>query len=606
MNRDAPGPGGPPDEERLSGTLSSGLRNVAGALGGLSTTLALVGVVSLVLGLVLLIFLADLRLYSYIALGAGGASLAVSVAISFQVVSEAVTGRRGRYSTNTVIMVTACIGLAAVANFLAFENPKRMDVTATKQFELAPRTLELLKNLKEPVEAKAFFIPGRNPQDEAVLGLLRNQADDMLHEFEVRSGKFSYEFIDPERDPLIGREYGFSRNATIVFESMESKKRHQIAVSRLLEQDAVTGLLIVTGQEQKRVHFLTGHGERPIQDAEPNTDGFGIALAGITAENYAVSSINISLASGKETLQREREEKRVNMLVVGGPKNDLLEGEAEILDDYLKNGGNMLVLLEPDTPKSFRDFFARWGIVVGEGHIVDESRSVGSRNEITVVDRDQYFEFIPEEIQSFLINRVHPSLGSLGKRQITGGLDVTYYPGLTSLSPVEEGVFFFPQKLREEEEEEEDPAELPMIFGTALARTSSNSWLIKDPTRSEPQEGDLRDIFIPAVAIKAFAPLDEEPPTDLSGVNPASIIIFGDSDFASNRYFYTSSNSDFFLNSINWLVGDLALADIRPKPFAFRELVLTPNQFDFMRYSSWFLIPGLMAVLGGIVWWRRR
>ena len=86
----------------------------------------------------------------------------------------------------------------------------------------------------------------------------------------------------------------------------------------------------------------------------------------------------------------------------------------------------------------------------------------------------------------------------------------------------------------------------------------------------------------------------------------ASFIVFGDSDFATNRYFYSSSNSDFFLNSVNWLVGDIALANIRPKPIASRELVLTRNQFDFMRYSSWFLLPVLMALMGGFVWWRRR
>ena len=595
----------PSEEEKLSGTLFGGLQYLASALGGLSTAFALVGIIGLVLGVIILIFIPDLRPYSYIIMGAGGALVLVSVAMSFRTVTRAITGRRGRYGTNTAIMVTAFLGITVVVSFLAFDNNKRIDVTATKQFSLAPRTVELLKNLKEPVQAKAFFGPASSPNEEA----FRNQIDDLLHEFKVRTGKFSYEFIDPDIDPLSASEYKVTRYGTIVFESMESKKRHPVFPSAALEQEFVTGLLIITGQKQKQVFFLTGHGEADTQNPEPNTEGFGLAYAGITNENYAVSTINLILQGDREELLgkkdseasgtfqeiEDRREKRVNMLVVAAPKNDLLEGESQMLDDYLKSGGNLLLLLEPGTPQTFRDFLARWGIVVSEGRIVDKQRFLGERNEITVLTRDQYFNALPQPLDRIL-----------AITDLTARLDTTYYPGVAALRPAEEGVVFFPPEPKDEEQEEEEEEKTPTVFGTALAFTSVASWLIDDPTRNDPQEGDPRGPFYPAVAIRAIAPLDGELPSSPEDVNPASIVVFGDSDFATNRYFYTSSNSDFFLNSVNWLVGDIALADIRPKPLAFRELVLTRNEFDFMRYSSWFLLPALMAVAGGLVWWRRR
>ena len=617
----------PPDEERLSGTLFSSLQNLANDLGWLSGVFVLVGIASLVLGIILLIFISDLRLYSYIIMGAGAGLLLISLTISFQTVSRVVTGRRGRYSTNTIIMIIAFIGIAAVVNFLAFENSARMDVTALKQFSLAPRTVDLLKNLNEPVEAKAFFGPAGSPQEEA----FQNQIENLLHEFKIRSNKFSYEFVDPDANPLIAREYEITRDryGTVAFESMESKKRHHVFPSFALEQGFVTGLLIITGQEQKHVYFLTGHGERDIQNLEPDTEGFGLGHNGIVNENYSVSPLNLLIKcnprdpqcdepqTGQDRLLNDRCEKRqtgeegpedsqgqenpedaerrcekkVNMILVAGPSKDLLEGEAEILDSYLKSGGKMLFLLEPGTHQGFRDFLARWGIVVGDGHIVDTQRSLGDDNEVTVIARDQYIDVIPEPLNSIL-----------GISRLTGRLDTTYFPGLTPLKPAEEGVVFFPAEPAEEGEEEE----LATVFGTALAVTSTESWLIKDTTRNKPQPGDLKGFFFPAVAVKAIAPLDGEPPSSLADVKTASIIVFGDSDFATNRYFYTSSNSDFFLNSINWLVGDVALADIRPKPIAFRELVVTRNEFDFMRYSGWLLLPALMILLGGVAWWRRR
>ena len=599
-------------QERLSGTLLGGLRNTAGALGGLSTAFASAGIVGLVLGLIILIFFSDLRLYSHIILAVGGGLLAASMAISYRTVGRAMMGRRGRYGTHTAIMVAAFLGIAVVVSFIAFENSIRMDVTATKQFSLAPRSKDLLKQLDKPVEAKVFFVPGRSRQEDEAIGSFRGQVEDLLREFKIRSGKFSYEFVDPIVEPLVAGEYGARRYPTIVFDSVDSDKRHQVPLSPsmeeyfrsgrlLVEQDFVTGLLIVTEQQQKRVHFLTGHGERDISDSEQDTSGFGFALRGILSENYAVSTINLNLPADKATLltgdgdeDGELKEKKVDMLVVAGPKTDFLEGESQVLDEYLKKGGNVLFLLDPGSPDSFREFLARWGLVVSDGHILDTQRAAGQNNEITVLTRGQYFGALGEPLDSIL-----------GIADVTGGLDTTYFPGVAALSPMEEGVAFFPPDPEQGEEEEED-RKIATVFASALGFTSGESWLLDDPTRNEPREGDPQGPFYPAVAVKAIAPLDGELPSSPEELNPASLLVVGDSDFATNRYFFASSNSDFFLNSVNWLVGDIALADIRPKPIAFRQLVVTRNEFDFMRYSSWFLLPVLMAVAGGLVWWRRR
>ena len=56
------------------------------------------------------------------------------------------------------------------------------------------------------------------------------------------------------------------------------------------------------------------------------------------------------------------------------------------------------MLLDPETPQSFRDFLARWGAVLGDGHIIDLSRSAGDNNEIAFIARDQYFPFCPSSL----------------------------------------------------------------------------------------------------------------------------------------------------------------------------------------------------------------
>ena len=586
------------EEEQLSGTLFSGLQNLADTLGSLSTTLSGFGLLALVLGLVLLVFFPELDLYSYVLLIAGGVLLAIGLGISYRAVGTALKGRRGRYSTNTLVMVVAFLGIAGIVNFIAFENKQRFDVTATKKFSLAPRTVDVLNNLTGTVEAKAFFGPASTTEEQFIQG----QVDNLLHEFTERTGKFEYEFVDPDVNPDTATTYGVTVYGNIVLRDLQSEKRHTVSPLGPLEQGFVTGLIIVTGQEQKAVYFLQGHGERDADDIQRETEGFGFASDAVRSENYRVSSLNLRLDTQREAFLQALEEdqqgnKEVSMLVVAGPTAELPEEEAQILDDYLKGGGNMLFLLNPDTPETFREFMARWGIIVERGHILDTERSLGESNEITFLRRGQYFSQIddPGLSQALLISN------------LTAGLDTVYYPGVTALSPAD-GVRFYPPPF---EEETENPSqEQSTIIGTALAWTSPNSWLIDDPNRFEPQQGDTQGPFFggffPAVAIRAIGPLGEELPADTSDVKLASIIAFGDSDFASNGWFYTPDNSDFFLNSVNWLVGDIPLANIRPKPVDPRILVLTNNEYDFMRFSGWLLMPALMALAGGFVWWRRR
>ena len=485
MSQEPSGSAGPPDDQRLSGTLLGSFQNFSSALAWLSPALATVGVASLVLGLILLIFFKDLRLYSYIIIGLGGGLALVSMIFSFDAVSRAVIGRRGRYGTNTTIMVAAFIGIVAVVNFLAFENSARGDVTAIKQFSLAPGTEQILKGLEEQderIQAKAFFGPATQ-QDAA----LQAEVRELLDEFELRTDRFSYEFVDPDLEPLTASEYGIdpiTQYGNVVFESMVAEKRQLIAPAPpFLEQGFVTGLLIVTGRDQKRIYFVTGHGEKDILASSP--EGFNFALSGVAGENYATETLDLSLDQG-ERLKADRDNDEVNMLVVAGPTEDLEEDEIGILDDYLRSGGNALFLLEPNSPQSFRDFLARWGVIVEEGHIVDQARRLaGPDNE----DIPGLFE------GQYLVDDIPRPISALQTQKVTGPLKKsrTYFPGLASVKPAEEGVLFFPAPLEPEDEEEEEPT----VCGAALGFTSLASWLVKDPTRNERQEGDTFGPFFP-------------------------------------------------------------------------------------------------------------
>jgi hypothetical protein len=148
--------------------------------------------------------------------------------------------------------------------------------------------------------------------------------------------------------------------------------------------------------------------------------------------------------------------------------------------------------------------------------------------------------------------------------------------------------------------------------GIPLAATTANSYLIEEPDRTDPITGggegsDQSGPFVPVVRVQSIGQVGDQAPSSQPDPSEISdIIVFGDSDFLSNSSYNQGGGSDLFLNSANFLVGDFSLVSIRPKTFAFREFNLDANEYDFVRFSSWLFLPGLMGLMAAFVWWVRR
>ena len=81
---------------------------------------------------------------------------------------------------------------------------------------------------------------------------------------------------------------------------------------------------------------------------------------------------------------------------------------------------------------------------------------------------------------------------------------------------------------------------------------------------------------------------------------------FGDSDFASNELIENVRNRDLFVNSVNWLLGDVESISIRPNTARSSRFALTAEQFRRLQFLSLFVVPETIALLGAFVWWTRR
>jgi ABC-type uncharacterized transport system involved in gliding motility auxiliary subunit len=547
-----------------------------------SGPLIFAGIVALVTGAAVAAFTSSMRLYGYIDIVIGLVLLGGVGAVLFSNVLTAFVSRTGRYGANTLILVAAFTGIVVVANVVSFENNSRMDVTATNQFSLGNRTKDVLSNLSEDVRATAFYKDAED-SDSPELAQRRNKVLNTLEEFDSRTSKFTYRVIDPDLKPEVVSKYFGARPTSfvteiVVVEGMDSEQFDVLqptdASYTELEQDLVTSTLVATGSEKKLIYFLAGHGERDTNSG--TSDGYAAVRSGLEGDNYQVQTLNWGPTEIDLEVPLD-----AALLVIAGPTSSLPEAHELALDQYLegvrpdgslrREHGRMIFLAEPDTPVSFRNFFADWGLLISTGYIRDVGSSVPGLPQTLSLQN-----FNPEAPLEITVPK--------GER-----LESVFMPGATAIGLLQD----------------------PLRTGIPLAATSPNSYLINDPDRTEPiTSGDQPDQpgpFVPAVRAQSIGQVGSEAPTSQPDPSKISdIIVFGDSDFLSNSSYNQGGGSDLFLNSANFLVGDFSLVSIRPKVFAFREFNLDRNEKKIVEWTSWLLLPGLMALMAGTVWWVRR
>ena len=531
---------------------------------------AVVGIVALVAGGAMYFTVEELREFSVSVIIIGIVLVFLALVLSPRAIAIFLVGRQGRYGSNIVVLTIAFFIIVLLVNFLLYRNPTRVDVTATRIFTLSDQTVQILEGLDGLVRANAFFVPSDTRSAAA-----QQQAEDMLNEFTRRSNMFSYRFVDPELQRSVAQQYGVDSFPAIVFEDLEEGTIQN--VQSFTEQDFVTSILIVTGAEQKIVYYLTGHDEAGstrdvLSGAIDEDNGLDYAISGMQRDNYRVLPLNLK--------QDASVPEDAALVVIAGPKQDLDQEEFAALDAYLKGGGRMIALFDPATPDTFNFLVAQWGLLLA-------TRDPSTNKPLSIADAVSNVagEELTPLLQKANVQYSTSTSPTTPGIPIADQIDVTFFPEVTAvdrLIPIEETP--------------------PFVRISPIAMTTPASWLESNTEEVNFDPGEERlGPFPVAVVVEATGTIDE------SLRHPVSkFVVFGDSDFAKNKFFASSDNADLFLNSVNWLADDYELISIRPKVFPYRELVVTTRERDFIKWSSWFVPPVIMLIIGAVVWWRRR
>ncbi len=437
-----------------------------------------------------------------------------------------------------LIVLLAVMGMLA---WLSTQYSYQTDWTASQSNSLSVDSIKLLQTIPEDVHITAFT------REDPVL---RKRIRNLIERYQRNKNNIHFKFVNPDAEPDRVRDLGITHDGELLIAYQGRSEK----VSQLAEQAITNALLRIARQKEGKIFFLSGHGERdPHGEANHAMGNFGKVV-----EQKGIELDTLNLAETPEIPASTR------LLVIASPQVNLLPGEVKIIDDYVKQGGNLLWLSEPEENTGLAPLAELLGVEFLPGVIVDAT------TQLFGIDNPA-FALIPE----------YP------RHAITQNMDsLTLFPKTVALKVEAENGW----------------------QATPILTTLERSWT---------ELGELSGtISLDPDSDEQGGPLDigfalTRTPEDTGGDNndqpkQQRVVVIGDGDFLANSYLGNGGNMDLGINLIDWLNHDDQFISIAARPAGDTTLELSKTAQMFIGFGFLFVLPALLLATGLFIWWRRR
>lgn len=479
------------------------------------------------------------------------------------------------------------LAILVVLNILSARYSVRLDFTEEKQYTLSEATKNLILNLEVPVTVKAYFSKDLPPDFLRA----RKQFKDLLIEYSAHSnGKLVYEFIDPVSSEDVEKEITAQGVRPVMIEVREKdqKKQQKAYLAAVVEMNderqpipflqpggameytlsSAIKKLAVT--DKPTIGLIQGHGEPALEE-----------LMQVRAELEVMYNIEPYYIAGGTVPGPDR----YAAMVWLRPTDSIPQHHFEFMDQYLANGGHMMVAFNP-VEGDFVDMVAtqkytgmsQW--LAGKGLKVERNLVIDNRcGSVSVQQNQGMFAYASNVSFPFL-----PLLIGQENNDISGGL---------------ESVMF------------EFPSEISFEGDTALhyepvLKTSRQSNALRAPRELNVQQQWTPEDFVRSEIVIGAS---------LSGMMSSEFftrfLLYTDGDFPVNgprdqARQVQPDNINLFVNSVDWLVDETGLIALRTRGVVARPLdPLEDDTKALLKYSN-FLAPIVLVFVYGLIRGQRR
>jgi ABC-type uncharacterized transport system involved in gliding motility auxiliary subunit len=449
--------------------------------------------------------------------------------------------------TETFIRCLLIFFILGLLNYLAYKHFWQWDFSRDRLNSLTPESITAVQRMPGKLNFKIFSRRGSALAWEQLFQLYRTYKNDI-----------QIEKIDIELRPDLAKEYEIT-NADMAVVEYEGRR----AWIKTGEELSITNALIKASRPRNPlVYYVSGNKELDLEGS--HQEGGSRLKMIITQGNFDLQYLKLSTISSIPPT--------VDAIIIWGPRQGFLPQEISLLDEYLKNGGRLMIALDPyfkgDLVENMRALLKKWGIDLGNNLVIDRIRFIqGSNGTVPMINKFQE----------------HPITRSL------------------------EGEIFFPLVSRvaaNDSGKSKDKAEHEGKFQSlAETLTFPASWADNNPEELVEQ----KMTFNPERDFKGPVPLAGVwESKDQLGERKARIAAFGNSTFVVNAYGAFPVNFLLFMNSLSWLTDDDLIGQFNLSLGQERPIFMNYHQMALIFWLSVLVVPILLWLTAVFFYVRRR
>ncbi|HEV2440777.1 MAG TPA: Gldg family protein [bacterium] len=486
--------------------------------------------------------------------------------------------RRNRLLTvNALVSALLVAALLVGLNYLGIQHHVRWDLTATREHSLSPQTIKVLRSLPGPIQAVAF--PGADST-----GRYR----DLLGTYQYYSKNFQYRLVDPDRNPAEAQRYKVTSYGQIVLQ----RGAATYTVDDATEDSLTNGLLHVLETGKKTVYVVQGDGEVPIDDF--TRVGMGTVKQALTGKGFDVKPLFL--------IKEARVPADASAVILASPSQDLPIQVFDALDSYYRDGGHLLVLIDPQSPAGVRAWLGREFHVAAPGGIVIDpvSRLLGANPVVPIVTQYPFNDIT----QNFNLATAFPVATPLVPDAKTKDVTITPIVRSSDASYVKANL-----DAKDTAFQAGVDRKGPSVLGVEVTPSASGA-PPASPAAVTPtaRGGAAASGASPSNGRTASGASTPAKPAAATAPRPAkgSAVLFGNSSFIRNSYVGLVGNRDLFTSTVAWLTQSGNLVSIAPRASPFDPFIISGQQGRYLFLGSVIALPLALLVLGGSVYFRRR
>lgn len=146
-----------------------------------------------------------------------------------------------------------------------------------------------------------------------------------------------------------------------------------IVEQKYVGENLITGAIkAVTEGDIPQIYFLTGHGEKSIED-------YSLFTANLNNYNYTTSELNLS--------ETKAVPDDAAIIFVCAPQHDITLEEKKLISEYTENGGNLAFLMSPDSSTerytNIEDLMFRYNLAMDYNRLYESDKN-------KIVNNDKY------------------------------------------------------------------------------------------------------------------------------------------------------------------------------------------------------------------------